>query len=221
MSGPERSPLQAASVGQTVFVFINQANSTAVMNLEITGQFVSPVYAAMTDEPFRHAYASGSADFLPFTPNPDLSTWFMSPFTAGSLSSYHMEYDAELCRRAAFTHAPSRFTAVYAFDSMDACHEASRRYGWDISTVLPFEVMHVLRSVRVNMEIVSLARHAYATSMLDGQTKDHLWRSYWAGADSYAMDLPTVDAKGRRQVNVDALWELLIDGQLQRADGRS
>lgn len=221
MSASDQSPPQAVAVGQTVFVFINQASSMAVMNLEITGQFVSPVYAAVADASFRSAYASGSADFLPFTPNPDLSTGFMSPFTAGSLSNYHTEYDAELCRRAAFTHAPSRLTAVYAFDSMEACDEATRRYGWDLSTVVPFEVMHVLRSVRVNMEIVSLARHAYATSMLDEQTKDHLWRSYWAGADSYDMDLPTLDAKGRHQVTVDALWELLVDGQLQRADRKA
>jgi hypothetical protein len=53
-------------------------------------------------------------------------------------------------------------------------------------------------------------------SMLDGHTKDHLWRSYWTGADSYAVDLPTVNAKGRRQVTVGVLWELLIDGQLRR-----
>lgn len=216
MSESDRFPPEAVSVGQTVFIFINQASSAAVMNLEITGQFVSPVYAAMADEAFRHAYASGTADFLPFTPNPNLSTGFMSPFTAGSLSNYCVEYDAELCRRAAFTYAPSRLTAVYAFDSMEACDEASRRYCWDLSTVVSFEVTHVLRSVRVNMEIVSLARHAYATSMLDAQTKDHLWRSYWGGGDSYAMDLPTVDAKGRHEVHVDALWELLVDGQLQR-----
>jgi hypothetical protein len=188
------------------------------MNLEITGQFVAPVYAAMAEESFRHKYASGAADFLPFMPNPNLSTGFMSPFTAGSLSNYRVEYDAELCRRAAFRHAPSRLTALYAFDSLDSCHEASRRYKWDISTVVPFEVMDVLRSVRVNMEIVSLARHAYATSMLDAHTTDDLWRSYWAGAESYSMDLPSVDAKGRRQVAVDALWELLIDGRLRRAD---
>ena len=141
----------------------------------------------------------------------------MSPFAAGALSNYSVEYDAERCRRAAFPHAPSRLTAVYAFDSADTCREANRRYGWDLSTVVPFDVMHVLRSIRVNMELVSLARHAYATSMLDGQMRDHLWRSYWAGADSYATDLPTIDAKGLRAVAVDALWELLIDGQLQRA----
>jgi hypothetical protein len=221
MPEPDKPAPKAVSVGQTVFVFIKQASSMAVMNLGITGQFVSPVYAAMADESFAKAYAKGTADFLPFTPNPTLSTGFMSPFTSGSLSNYHVEYDAELCRRAAFTHAPSRLTSVYAFDSMEACQEANRRYRWDLSTVVAFEVIDVLRSIRVNMEIVSLARHAYAMSMLDGQTKDHLWRSYWTGANSYAINLPTVDGKGRRQVTADALWELLIDGQLQRADRKS
>lgn len=218
MPDPGKSPPQTVPVGQTVFVFINQASSAAVMNLEVTGQFVSPVYAALADESFRQAYASGAADFLPFTPNRNLSTGFISPFTAGSLANYHVEYDAELCRRAAFKHAPSRLTGVFAFDSMDTCRDANQRYGWDLSTVVRFEVMHVLRSIRLNMEIVSLACHAYATSMLDGQTKDDLWSSYWAGVDGYAMDLPTVDPKGRRHVTVDALYELLIDGRLQRAD---
>lgn len=63
MSGPNRSLTQATSVGQTVFVFVNQASSMAVINLERTGQFVSPVYAAMAEESFRQAYTSGSADF--------------------------------------------------------------------------------------------------------------------------------------------------------------
>src|SRR3954451_8403572 len=107
MPGSEQSSPQTVSVGQPVFIFVNGASSIAVMNLDITGQFVSPVYAAIGDDAFRAAYASGSADFLPFTPNPDLSTGFTSPFTAGSLSGYHVEYDAEVIRRAAFRHAPS------------------------------------------------------------------------------------------------------------------
>jgi hypothetical protein len=79
MSRTDKSQPQAVSAGQAVFVFINQASSTAVMNLEITGQFVSAIYAALADESFREAYASGTADFLPFTPNPNLSTGFIRP----------------------------------------------------------------------------------------------------------------------------------------------
>jgi hypothetical protein len=67
---------------------------------------------------------------------------------------------------------------------------------------------------RVNMEIISLARTAYARAMLDADSLDHLWRSYWTGTPDYSMELPTVDGRGREVVSVDAMWKLLIDGRL-------
>jgi hypothetical protein len=206
-------------VSDSVFIFVDRANPIALMNLQITGQFTSPVYAALDESDFRERYERGDPDFLPFVPNAAVSTGFMSPFTAGVISDYMVEYDAELARRAHHPSAPSRLTGIYAFETQDACEEAHRRYGWNLAEVVEFRVKHALRSCRVNMEIVSLARHAYRTSMLDAATKDALWQAYWSGADGCELDLPTPDCRGRRLVEVDALWELLIDGALIRSDG--
>lgn len=202
-----------------VYVFVSRASPAAVINYELTGTFMSPVYAALEQDPsFREQYVSGTADFLPYAPNPQLSTGFLSPFTAGALSAYAVEYDAELARRAHFPQLPSRLTAVFALETREACEEVHRRYGWDLGEVVPFRVVHALRVCRVNMEIVSLARDAYRTSMLAAEERDRLWRSYWSGADRYAMDLPTIDARGRRLREAGALWEVLLDGKLVRAD---
>jgi hypothetical protein len=198
-----------------LYVFVNTANPIAVMNLEITGQYNSPVLAGLEDKKFAAAYEGGSADFLPFVPNPDLSTGFLSPFTTGSINGYRIEYDAELSRRAYFKHAPSRLTGIFAFESMETCEAVSRRYpGWPLSQVQRFKPMQVLCAARVNMEIVSLARLGYGRASFTPESIDHLWRAYWGGADSYELALPTVDAKGREQHSVGAIWEWIIDGTL-------
>lgn len=200
-----------------LYVFVNTANSIAVMNLQITGQYSSPVIAGMEDRKFASAYADGSADYLPFVPNPNLSTGFMSPFTVGSINEYRVEYDAELARRAYFKETPSRLTGIFAFESMEVCEAVSQRHGWPLSQVQRFKPENVLRAARVNMDIVSLARTAYRRASFTPESIDHLWRAYWSGADSYAMDLPTVDARGREQPSVGATWEWIIDGVLRQA----
>lgn len=187
-----------------------------VMNLQTTGQYSSPVIAGMEDRNFASAYADGSADYLPFVPNPNLSTGFMSPFTVGTINEYRVEYDAELARRAFFKEAPSRLTGIFAFESMEVCEAVSQRHGWPLSQVQRFKPENVLRAARVNMDIVSLARTAYRRASFTPESIDHLWRAYWSGADSYAMDLPTVDARGREQPSVGATWEWIIDGVLRQ-----
>lgn len=201
-----------------VFVFANHASPIAVMNLRITGTFVSPAYAAMADPAFAEAYVRGDADLLPYVPNPDLSTGFMSPFTTGVLNDYRLEYDAELHRRGSAPDAPSRLTAVFAFEDLATCERVHARYGWDLGEVVEMRVVDVLKARRVNMEIVSLARDAYRSGMLSPELVERLWRSYWSGSDGFALELPTVDGTGRRQASAGVLWELLIDGKLVRAD---
>jgi hypothetical protein len=197
-----------------LFVFVNPANSMAVMNLQITGRYSSPALAGLDDKKFAAAYADGSADFLPFIPNPSQSTGFMSPFTMNAINGYRIEYDAELARRAYFKDSPSRLTGIFAFESMETCEVVSRKYGWSLQQVQRFKPDHVLRATRVNMEIVSLARLGYSRASFTPESVDRLWRSYWSRADRYAMDLPTVDATSREQHSVGAIWEWIIDGVL-------
>ncbi|HTW41065.1 MAG TPA: hypothetical protein VMD79_01975 [Solirubrobacteraceae bacterium] len=207
-----------------VYVFVSPHNPMAVMNLQITGRYTSPALGELQDPAFAASYANGTADFLPFVPNPSASIGFMSPFAVGTINGYRVEYDAELTRRAFFKNAPSRLTGIYAFDSLETCKAVNAEWGqsWPLNTVQRFKVESAWRTTRVNMEIVSLARHAYARAMLDQEGIERLWRAYWSGADNYSMDLPSVDAKQREVVSAGTTWEWIIDGVLvheSRVDG--
>lgn len=197
-----------------LYVFVDPTNPMSVMNLKITGRYTSTVLAALEAPAFHAAYRDGTADFLPFLPNPNVSTQFISPFVKGTMNNYYVEYDAELARRTHFKHAPSRLTGIYAFGSMEDYQAVSAAHGWNVAEVQRFKPQHILRAARVNMEVVSLARHAYNRAMIDPASKDHLWRAYWSGAATYAMDLPSVDATQRDQVTVGARWEWILDGVL-------
>jgi hypothetical protein len=50
--------------------------------------------------------------------------------------------------------------------------------------------------------------------MLDPAGIERLWGAYWSGGDSYAMNLPSVDATQREDKSVGATWEWIIDGAL-------
>ena len=211
---PEVAMAPQLAVPEWLYVLVLPSSSMAVMNLQVTGRFTSPVLAGLEDPEFRRKYADGTADFLSFVPNPSMSMGFMSPFVVGTMNQYRVEYDAELCRHADFKESPSRLTGIYAFESMDDCRKANAAAGWDLATVQRFKTQHVLRATRFNMEIVSLARLAYSRSMLDAATIQHLWRSYWSGADTYSFDLPSVDATARETYTAGTLWEWIIDGAL-------
>lgn len=206
-----------------LYIFVSRSNPTAVMNFDTTGQYSSPVFVAMQDPGFAASYRDGTADFLPFTPNPAMSTGFWSPFVLTTINGYRIEYDAELARRAYFKDAPSRLTGIFAFESLAECQRVSGRFGWDIGTVQKFKPQSVLRATRVNMEIVSLARLAYSRASLDATTIDALWRAYWSGAENFTLDLPSVDATSRETRAAGATWEWIVDGSLlheSRVGGR-
>jgi hypothetical protein len=202
-----------ATVPEWLHVFV-ASQPMAVMNLQITGQYTSPVVAAAADPAFAAAYAEGTADFLPFVPNQAMSTGFVSPFLMSTVNNYRVEYDAELARRRLYPGSPSRLTAIYAFESMADCEVAAHRFEWPIQSVQRFRVEHVLRATRVNMEVVTLARLCYARAMQTQDSVERIWRSYWSGADELTVDLPSVDATQREEHRVGALWEWLIDGTL-------
>lgn len=202
-------------VPEWLYVFVNPGSPMAVMNLDITGHYSSPVVAALAEPGFPAAYTAGDADFLPFIPNPRMTTGFMSPFALGAVSGYRVEFDAELMRKQHFKDAPSRLTGIFAFESLAVCQQVSERFsGWELSNVQRFQLQDVLRATRVNMEVVSLARFAYNRASLHATTIDQLWRAYWGGADGFTLDLPSVDAKTRETHSVGAVWEWIIDGTL-------
>lgn len=201
-------------VPEWVYVFVNPYNSVAVLNLRNTGQYVSPVAGHLHEPEFARAYSAGEADFLPFVPNSSLSMGSMSPFVVGAISDYRVEYDAELARRAFFKDAPSRLTGIYAFESLEMCHAADAKYRWGMEQVQRFQPVNVLRAVRVNMEIVSLARVAYRRAMMSAEGIEHLWRAYWSGAADCEMELPNVDGTQYERASAGTIWEWIIDGVL-------
>jgi hypothetical protein len=62
------------------------------------------------------------------------------------------------------------------------------------------------------MEIVSLERTANRISMLDQETQNIIWQSYWTGYGDFPMELPTVN--GRQRFDSGIIWEYLVEGRL-------
>jgi hypothetical protein len=201
-------------LGQGVYVFARPSNPAVAHNLRM-GHIFSPVLSVMDQPEQAAAYLSGQLDYLPFVVNPSEFRAF-SMFTLSTINDYRVEYDAELSRRALCPDRPSRLTAVYAFETWEDCLAANRSYGddWPLSEVRLCRIAVLLRACRVNMEIVSLARLAYARSSMEAAAVESLWRAYWSSEMDFALELPTIDLMGREVVNADAIPELLIDGRL-------
>lgn len=81
---------------------------------------------------------------------------------------------------------------MFAFERWEDGVTANAAHGWPLQQVHRFRVLQVRRVLRVNMEIVSLARAAYRF-MLDGATTQHIWRSYCEGRMDCSLSLPTAD----------------------------
>lgn len=153
-------------------------------------------------------------DNLPFLPNPAFGG-AVSPFLVGLMSQYRVEYDIESVRREVAPDAPSRLTSVYAFGDEASCRAAAHAHGWKLDTVRRFRLVDELplQVRRVNMEIVSLGRLAYATAALDASDIKELWTAYWSGADHFSMDLPAPPSFQTRHSG--CIWEYLIDGYIE------
>jgi len=105
-------------------------------------------------------------------------------------------------------------SAIYAFGDIETCREVNKKYGWDLSEVKKFHIVDnpLTRVIKVNMEIISLAKHAYKVSSM--QHKDQLWRSYWSGCGAIEMELPEPNAE-RQILNSGVIWEYLIEGAVK------
>jgi len=227
------------------FIFLNQNRFQAQSNWNLTGRLLSAAFmgafrslvpvgsvvsrstagqspktvranSILQDDPFLiKQYVDGTLDYLPFIPNPSYFG-FASLFGVAATSEYQLEYDAEITRRELFPFAPSRLSAIFAFDTKETCQQVSDLYKWPIDQVqrvrlLPHEHSRVLR---VNMELVSLARLSYrGDGHLPPEHTRALWQSYWSGADSGSL---SVFVNGAHQmVPSGCIWEYLIEGVLE------
>lgn len=208
--------LPRMEVPEALFVFVNDRIPAVAHNMRFAKRLVSGAAGGWSDPGFLERYLRNEIDWLPFTPNASATPW-LSFYSASLLAGYSIEFGAELCRRSQFPNAPSRLSAIYAFGDEASCHEAHRRHGWNLNSVREFRLADVpLTNVaQVNMEIVSLARHATRVGSLDAASQHALWTSYWSGEGNVRLDLPSATLGSRDVVESGVLWEYLIDGVLE------
>jgi len=192
------------------YIFVNQFNPMTEHNFKFTKTFTSGAVNSCLDEDFVKKYIEGSARYLPYEPcqSDNISP---SPYLLSAINDYRIEYDAEVYREKNHPLYPSRLSALYAFGNIETCELVSEKYGWPLNTVHKFRLKEwpLTRIAKVNMEHVSLARHAYKVSMM--QDIDRLWAGYWAGFDEIILNLPSNNFE-RKQFNSGIIWEYLIEG---------
>lgn len=193
-----------------LYIFVNQINPMTEHNFKLTKTFTSGAFNSCLDENFAKKYIEGSAIYLPYEPC-QADNISPSPYLLSAINDYRIEYDAEVYREKNHPIYPSRLSALYAFGNMETCKLVSKKYGWPLNTVYKFRIKEwpLTRIAKVNMEHVSLARHAYKVSMM--QDLDKLWGSYWAGFDEIILELPSNNFE-RKQYNSGIIWEYLIEG---------
>ena len=159
-------------------------------------------------------YLKGEIDILPYIPKQNFR-FPLSPYCMTAINEYRIEYDAEYYRMELCPKFPSRLSAIYAFDSYETCKTVSQKHGWNINEVREFKVKaeHLISVVKVNMEIISLLKHAYKVSHLSEQSLRNIWKSYWSGVGNIQMELPVVDGD-RTLCDSGIIWEYLIEGTL-------
>lgn len=202
-------------VPKEFFIFVNQFNPGTQHNFQLTGKFVSAAFASFGLPGFLPKYLNGKVRYLPYEPCA-MEPMAVSPYHLSAINDYRIEYDIEVYREQHCSLFPSRLSAIYAFATQDACHEVSRKYGWRLDTVRRFRLIDspLNRVARVNMEHVSLARHAYKVSQIEDV--EYLWRSYWSGAGEIEMVLPAAGLI-RKTYASGIIWEYLIEGVVEHA----
>lgn len=204
------------------FIFCAEDKPDTVHNLTFTKTFTSAAFTGCSmNRDFLNKYLDGSASYLPFLPaKTDCNV--LSPYCVTAINNYRVEYDAEICRKAYFPKYPSRLSAIFAFGDKETCHKVVDKYGeeWrDIKTVKKFRLIEtpLTRVVKVNMEIISLARDAYRISYSDQNVLDTIWRQYWSGGGNMRLELP--NANFRRGVKESGeIYEYLIEGVMELVD---
>ncbi|HEY9802305.1 MAG TPA: hypothetical protein V6D25_18235 [Leptolyngbyaceae cyanobacterium] len=162
---------------------------------------------------------SGEVDYLPFVPNSQRSTGFVSFYCSSITASYRLEYDAEITRVKYFPKLPSRLSAIYAFATEEDCRKAHNIYKWDLNTVRRFKLLEddLTRVVKVNMDIISLMRFAYPRTMFSLEQIEDIWRYYWSGGGTMDVEVPTMqpEPNTHQRISCGEIWEYLIEGRLE------
>lgn len=205
-----------SEVSDIYFVFANTLNHTCWHNLKFTKSIFSAGFAAAGSDPeFLAKYLAGTAQYAPYSPNPNISTSFRSQFSSSISSNYELEYQCEHIRVREFARAPSRLSCIYAFKDYSECELAHQKYRWPLNTVRRFKLIPtpLNRVWRANMEIVSLMRGVYTRAAWDREHIDRIWRAYWSGSGSISLEVPGFRGE-RRTHSSGEIWEYLIEGRL-------
>ncbi len=181
----------------------------------------SSAFAAYHSQPdVRSSYDAGEDEWLPYIPNPKFKS-FLSSQSLRTTTNYRAEYHAECVRCRYFRRAPSRLSAVFAWGSLDEARQAiaqqgSRYKGRPLKRCVL--ASPPLRAVRVNSEVVPLARKMEASGSTTEELITQVWGTYWSGS-SIQVGFNTVvgpDLIQRENVSArpEPLWEWLVDGSL-------
>lgn len=92
----------------------------------------------------------------------------VSSYCLTAVNDYRIEYDAEIHRKQNHPLYPSRLSSTYAFGDFETCREVSQKYDWNLDAVRQFKLLDcpLNRVAKVNMERVSLGRHAYRVASI-------------------------------------------------------
>lgn len=210
----------AESIPDEFFVFVNLQNFITKNNYQNSKTFHSAAFGELSLQgDFLEKYIKGTINYLPFVINQDRSLHSISPFHNSITADYRTEYNVEIARRYNYPLYPSRLSATYAFGDYNSCIEVNKKYNWDLSTVQIFRLNHhpLNRVAKVNMEIISLERHASRVSTIDQKTCDFIWKHYWTGQGKMQMELPSLNMT-MEKYDSGILWEYLIEGSITCID---
>ena len=197
------------------FIFCDRYNPMTVHNLTFTKTFTSAAFTNCSfNREFLKEYLAGSVNYLPFLPaKSDCDV--LSPYCLTAMNDYRIEYDAEICRKKYYPKYPSRLSSVFAFGDYEICKIVTNKYRWDLTTVKKFNLIEnpLTRVIKVNMEIVTLARYAYRISHSEEDELDNLWRHYWSGGGNIQKELPEPNFS-RKKYDSGEIFEYLIEGDV-------
>jgi len=198
------------------YIFINEFMPITQHNLNTTKSFISAAYSyCAIDRNFINAYINGLVYYLPFIKS-DTDIKIISPYCLNAINDYRVEYDTETYRKNTYPFYPSRLSAIYAFGDYRSCELVSKKYNWYLDSVKTFklaEYNELTRVIKVNMEIISLARTAYRVGMLDNDTINTIWFNYWSGKVEIEIELP-IPYPNKESFMSDEMFEYLIEGKM-------
>jgi hypothetical protein len=213
--------LAATKLPTEFFVFITTDDLMVRWNVEILRSIDSAAVAAYASPEFRLRYDAGEDVWLPFVPNPNPPN-FLGSQSHRAATNYRAEYNAECVRMRQFRQAPSRLSAIFAWGSLDEAREAlARNRGRYKSRPLKRCVLAAppLRAIRVNSEVVPIARRMEAMNASTAELIHDVWGTYWSSSSRQVgfNAITGFDPLKRKDIltRAEPLWEWLLDGSLR------